>query len=71
MNVYYPAVPTLVTGSILAIRKDSVIKLGNSSREVIDILLYAIRTPLSLKYLPWEDESLKEFEVRSKSFGLK
>ena len=71
MNVHYPAVPTLVTGSILAIRKDSVIKLGNSSREIIDVLLYNIRNPTFLKYLPWEDEPLKQFEERSKSFGLK
>lgn len=71
VSVYYPNVPTMVTGSVFAIRKDTVIKLGNSSTEVIDLLLYAFRSPPCLKYLPWEDESREEFEARSKLFGLK
>ncbi len=71
ISIYYPSVPTLVTGSVFAIRKDTVMKLGNSSTEVIDLLLYAFRSPACVKYLPWEDESRKEFEERSKLFGLK
>ena len=71
ISVYYPNVPTLVTGSVFAIRKDTIMKLGNSSTEVIDLLLYAFRSPPCLKYLPWEDESREEFEERSKFFGLK
>lgn len=71
INVYYPNVPTLVTGSVFAMRKDAIMKLGNSSTEVIDLLLYAFRSPPCLKYLPWEDESQGEFEERSKIFGLK
>jgi len=71
ISVFYPGVPTLVSGSVLAIRKDAIMKLGNSSTEVIDLLLYAFRSPPCLKYLPWEDESQKEFEERSKFFGLK
>jgi len=70
-SVYYPSVPTLVTGSVFAIRKDTIMKLGNSSREVINLLLYAFRSPAALKYLPWEDESREEFEERAKFFGLK
>ncbi len=70
-SVYYPSVPTLVTGSVFALRKDTIMKLGNSSREVINLLLYAFRSPPCLKYLPWEDESREEFEERSKLFGLK
>ncbi len=42
-----------------------------SSTEIIDLLLYAFRSPPCLKYLPWENESQKEFEERSKFFGLK
>jgi uncharacterized membrane protein len=71
ISVYYPNVPTLVTGSVFAIRKDTIMKLGNSSTEVIDLLLYAFRSPPCLKYLPWEDESPEEFRERSKHFGLK
>ena len=71
ISVYYPNVPTLVTGSVFAIRKDTIMKLGNSSTEVIDLLLYAFRSPPCLRYLPWEDESREEFEERSKFFGLK
>jgi uncharacterized membrane protein len=71
VSVYYPSVPTLVTGSVFANRKETIMKLGNSSTEVIDLLLYAFRSPLCLKYLPWEDESPEDFEERSKLFGLK
>jgi hypothetical protein len=46
-------------------------KLGNPSREIIDVLLYDIRTPSYLKYLPWEDETRQQFEERANKFGLK
>ena len=39
--------------------------------EVIDLLLYNIRSPEALVYVPWEDESIENFEERSKYFGLK
>jgi uncharacterized membrane protein len=71
ISVYYPNVPTLVTGSVFAIRKETIMRLGNSSREVIDLLLYAFRSPPYIKFIPWEDESQEEFETRSKFFGLK
>ncbi len=71
LSVYYPNVPTLVTGQVFAVRKDAVMKLGNSSSEVINLLLYAFRSPPFLKYQPWEDESKEVFEARSKEFGLK
>jgi uncharacterized membrane protein len=71
MSIYYPNVPTLVTGSVFAIRKDTIIKLGNPSREVINLLLYAFRSPACLKYVPWEGESAEVFSERSKVFGLK
>src|SRR3990172_10297255 len=48
INVYFPNVPTLVTGQVFAARKDSVMKLANSSKEVIDLLLYAFRSPAAL-----------------------
>jgi len=71
ITVYFPNVPTLVTGQIFAARKDTVMKLSNSSSEVINILLYAFRRPEALEYIPWEDESREEFQERSKFFGLK
>jgi uncharacterized membrane protein len=70
VNVYYPNVPSLVTGQVFPVRKDTVIKLGNSSKEIIDLLLYAFRSPTDLKYLPWEDESQEDFKKRAQSFGL-
>jgi len=71
VNVYFPNVPTLVTGQVFAARKDTVMKLANSSSEVINLLLYAFRSPAALAYIPWEDESREEFAERSKLFGLK
>ena len=70
INVYYPNVPTLITGQVFPVRKDTVIKLGNHSKEIIDLLLYAFRSPKDLRYLPWEDESQEDLEKRAKSFGL-
>ena len=63
--------PTLITGQVFAARKDTVMKLANSSTEVIDLLLYSFRSPAALEYIPWEDESCENFEERSKYFGLK
>ena len=71
MNVYYPNVPTLVTGQVFAARKDTIMKLANPSTEVINLLLYSFRSPAALEYIPWEDESREAFEDRSKLFGLK
>jgi hypothetical protein len=70
LNVYYPNVPSIMTGQIFPVRKESVIKLGNPSREIIDLLLYALRSPESICYLPWEDESESEFRRRAWLFGL-
>lgn len=70
MNVYYPNVPSLITGQVFPVRKSTVIKLGNPSKEIVDLLLYAFRSPKDLIYLPWEEESPEEFEKRAKSYGL-
>jgi uncharacterized membrane protein len=69
INVYYPNVPSLITGQVFPVRKSTVIKLGNPSKEIIDLLLYAFRSPKDLIYLPWEDESPEEFGERAKSYG--
>jgi len=70
LNVYYPNVPSMVTGQVYTVRKDSVIRIGNPSREIIDILLYGFRIPNFIQYLPWENESEQEFRQRAKSFGV-
>jgi uncharacterized membrane protein len=70
LNVYYPNVPTLVTGQVFPVRKDTVIRLGNPSKEVIDLLLYAFRSPAALVYLPWEGEPEEEFQKRAVNFGI-
>jgi uncharacterized membrane protein len=71
LNVYFPNVPTLVTGQVFAARKESVMKLANSSGEIINLMLYAFRSPAAIEYLPWEGESREEFTERSRIFGLK
>jgi len=48
-----------------------VIKLGNQSREIVDLLLYSFRSPENIKYLPWEDEKEEEFKIRAHRFGIK
>jgi len=70
INVYYPNVPSLITGQVFPVRKPTVIRLGNPSKEIIDLLLYSFRSPKDLIFLPWEDESSEEFENRAKSYGL-
>jgi len=70
INVYYPNVPSILTGQIFPVRRETVIKLGNPSREIIDLLLYALRSPEDIHYLPWEGENEEEFKERAKYFGL-
>jgi uncharacterized membrane protein len=71
INVYFPNVPTLVTGQIFATRKENVMKLANTSSELVNLLLYSFRSPAAIEYIPWEDESVEEFKERAKYFGLK
>jgi len=71
INVYYPNTPSIVVGQVYPVRKETVIKLANPSRVIIDLLLYAIRTPENLIYLRWEHESDEEFKERVERFGLK
>ena len=70
VNVYYANVPTIITGQVFSVRKETVIKLGNPSREIIDILLYGLRRPEDIQYLPWEYETEEEFKERARRFGL-
>lgn len=70
LNIYYPNVPSIMTGQIYPVRKEAVIKLGNPSKEIIDLLLYAIRSPEAIEYLPWEGEDPEEFRQRAEVFGL-
>jgi hypothetical protein len=71
LNIYYPNVPSIVTGQIFPVRRETVIKLGNQSREIVDLLLYSFRSPENIKYLPWEDEKEEEFKTRAHRFGVK
>ena len=71
INVYYPNVPTLVTGQVYPVRKETIIRLGNPSKEIIDLLLYTLRSPQDLRYLPWEGESQEDFVIRATCCGLK
>jgi hypothetical protein len=71
LNIYYPNVPSIVTGQIFPVRKETVIRLGNQSREIVDLLLYSFRSPANIKYLPWEDEKEEDFKIRAHRFGIK
>ena len=71
INIYYPNVPAIITGQIFPVRKETVIKLGNPSKEIIDLLLYSLRSPENIIYLPWEEENEEEFKKRAEYFGLK
>jgi hypothetical protein len=70
VNVYYPNVPTLITGQVFPVRKDTIVRLGNPSKEIIDLLLYAFRSPESLIYLPWDYETPERFRTRAARFGI-
>jgi uncharacterized membrane protein len=70
INVYFPNTPTLVTGQVFATRKNNVMKLANTSGEMINLMLYAFRSPAAIEYIPWDDESREEFEDRSRLFGV-
>jgi len=61
VNVYYPNVPTLITGQVFPIRKDSVIKLANPSKEIIDMLLYAFAAPMPFNICPGKENHLMIF----------
>jgi uncharacterized membrane protein len=70
IDIYQPHPPALVTGRVFSVRKGTIIKLGNKSSDIINILLYGLRRPVELKYLPWEDETEDEFKERASHFGL-
>jgi hypothetical protein len=70
VNVYHPNVPTIITGQVYAVRRDTVIRLANSSTEILYLLLYAFRSPVSLEYKPWDDEAPEHFAARIRSFGI-
>jgi uncharacterized membrane protein len=70
IDIFQPHPPAIVTGRIFSVRKGTLIKLGNKSGDIINILLYGLRRPVELKYLPWEDETEEEFRARASHFGL-
>jgi uncharacterized membrane protein len=70
IDLFQPHAPAILTGRVFSVRKGTIIKLGNKSGEIIDILLYGLRRPEELIYLPWEDEAEDEFKERVKHFGL-
>lgn len=70
IDIYQPHPPAMVTGRVFSVRKGTLIKLGNKSSDILNILLYGLRRPAELKYLPWEDETEEEFKERASHFGL-
>jgi uncharacterized membrane protein len=70
IDIYQPHPPAIVTGRVFSVRKGTLIKLGNKSSDIINILLYGLRRPEELIYLPWEEETAEEFKERASHFGL-
>ncbi len=70
LNVYRPSIPLFIAGQLAPVRKSAVMRLGNSSREIVDVMLYTLRCPDALLFLPWPDETPDEFRARADKFGL-
>jgi len=70
IDLFQPHPPAILTGRVFSVRKGTLIKLGNKSSDIINILLYGLRRPVELKYLPWEEETAEEFKERASHFGL-
>lgn len=68
IHVYYPNVPSIITGQIFPIPKGNVIKLENPSISIFRALMYNLETPEKLSFLPWDDEKDEEFEKRTEVF---
>jgi len=70
ITVYYPNVPALISGQIYVLRKESVVRLGNSSQEMVNVLLYGLKKPDSLRFLPWKGETEEDFKLRMARFAM-
>ena len=65
IDVYRPNVPTIIPGDLFPLKKRFVIKLGNSSAEILDKLASAgFITSEEEIPIPWEDETEEEFRER-------
>ncbi len=65
LDVYRPNVPTIVPGDLFPLKRRLVIKLGNSSAEILDKLASGgfISSNEEIP-IPWEDETEEEFSQR-------
>lgn len=65
VDVYRPNVPTIIPGDLFPLKRRFVIKLGNSSGEILDKLASGgfISSDEEIP-LPWEDETEEEFRER-------
>jgi uncharacterized membrane protein len=70
VTVYYPNVPAILSGEIYLLRKEAVVRLGNSTQEIINVLLYGLKKPDVLKYLSWEGEDVVSFKERMTAFAM-
>ena len=70
IDIYQPHPPAMVTGRVFSVRKGTIVKLGNKSSDIINMLLYGLRRPVELKCLPWEDETEEGFKERARHLGL-
>lgn len=65
VDVYRPSVPTIVPGDLFPIKKRLVIKLGNSSGEILDKLASGGLIGCDEEIpVPWEDETEEAFSER-------
>lgn len=65
IDVYRPNVPTIIPGDLFPLKKRFVIKLGNSSGEILDKLASGgfIGSNEEIP-IPWDDETEEEFQER-------
>jgi hypothetical protein len=65
IDVYRPNVPTIIPGDLFPLKRRFVIKLGNSSGEILDKLASGgfISSDEEIP-LPWEDETEENFRER-------
>ena len=67
----FTAMATVSVEIAIIVRKEETVKLGNSSKEMIQELLYGSQCPEYLEFIPWEGEDLDSFSKRAELLGTK
>lgn len=68
-NIFEPTLPTILPGRTTLVRKENIIMIGNTTQEMINLVLYSSKSPEKIAYIPWEDETEEGFLQRVRAFG--